>query len=223
MGIFKRIKSIVTAQTNGFLDQVEEPIYMLNQYVREAEEDLAKGQQALATQFFLEKKQAILIAQTEQILAKRERQAKLAVERGEEEMAKIALQEKIIQEEKLKAFAAQYDSIKAQTVDLTNQLKQLQEKLDEFKHRKLLLTSKVNVATSLKKINDTFVSFDSDNIARGFARVEERILLLESELEARQQLASINHLKTGLNVDAALQEKVEQELEKLKGFAAPSA
>jgi phage shock protein A len=216
MGIFKRINHIVKAQANRFLDLVEEPIHMLNQYIREAKEDFAKGEKALATQFFLEKRQAILIAQTEEILSKRERQAKLALERGEEEMAKIALQEKLLQEEKLKAYSAQYETIKAQTVELTNQLKQLQEKLDEFKHRQLLLTSKVNVANSLKQINDTFVSFNSDKIAKGFASVEERILFLESELEARQQLAPTTLLKSGLHVDVALTEKVENELEKLK-------
>jgi phage shock protein A len=223
MGIFKRIKSIVAAQTNGFLDQVEEPIHMLNQYVREAEADLAKGQQALATQFFLEKKQAIRIAQTEQTLAKRERQAKLAIERGEEEISRIALQEKLLEEERLKTYVTQFESVKAQTVDLTNQLKQLREKLDDFKHRKLLLTSKVNVAASLKQINDTFVSFNSEDIARGFDRVEERILLLESELEARQQLAPLTSLRSVSTIDAEMHEKVEKELEKLKKAAIPFA
>jgi phage shock protein A len=216
MGIFKRINRIVKAQANRFLDQVEEPIHMLNQYIREAEEDFTKGEKALATQYFLEKRQAILIAQTEEILSKRERQAKLAIERGEEGIAKIALQEKLLQEEKRKAYSGQYETIKVQTVELTHQLKQLQEKLEEYKHRQLLLTSKVNVANSLKQINDTFVSFDSEKLARGFARVEDRILFLESELEARQQLAPTTLLKNGLNADVALTEKVENELVKLK-------
>jgi phage shock protein A len=136
---------------------------------------------------------------------------------------KNALQEKLMQEEKLQAYSAQYETIKAQTVELTNQLKQLQEKLDDFKHRQLFLTSKINVANSLKKINQTFVSFNSDNLIRGFARVEERILLLESELAARQQLAPTTTIKSGLRVEAALQEKVENELQKLKSSSVTSA
>ncbi|WP_176713702.1 PspA/IM30 family protein [Pseudobacillus wudalianchiensis] len=43
------------AELHGALDKVEDPIAMLNQYVREMEGNLAKGQDALARQIFLEK------------------------------------------------------------------------------------------------------------------------------------------------------------------------
>jgi phage shock protein A len=217
MGIFKRIKNIVAAETNGFLDQVEKPVRMLNHYVREAEDELAKGQQALANQIFLEKKQAALILQTREVLATRTRQAKLAVEHGDEQIAKLALQEKLIQEEKLQQYEAQLAKIKAQTADLIDKLDQFQEKVEELKHRRLLLLSKLNVTQSLKQINDSFVSFNTDQFTKGFAQVEERILLLESEVEARQQLVSSARSTTPYYVDSSLQEQVEKELQQLKG------
>jgi phage shock protein A len=217
MGIFKRIKNIVAAETNGFLDQVEKPVRMLNHYVREAEDELAKGQQALANQIFLEKKQAALILQTKEVLATRTRQAKLAVEHGDEQIAKLALQEKLIQEEKLKQYEAQLAKIKAQTADLIDKLDQFQEKVEELKHRRLLLLSKLNVTQSLKQINDSFVSFNTEHFSKGFAQVEERILLLESEVEARQQLVASARSTTPYYVDSSLQEQVEKELQQLKG------
>jgi phage shock protein A len=98
MGIFKRLKTIASADLNGVLDRMEDPIAMLNQYVREMEQDLAKGQDALSRQLFLKNKQQSLIWETETLIAKRAGQAKLAVERGEDSMAKLALQEKLTHE-----------------------------------------------------------------------------------------------------------------------------
>jgi phage shock protein A len=223
MGIFNRIKNIVVAETNGFLDQVEKPVRMLNHYVREAEDELAKGQQALANQIFLEKKQAALIVQTKEVLEKRARQAKLAVEHRDEQIAKLALQEKLIQEEKLSQYEAQLVTIKAQTADLLDKLEQFQEKVDELKHRRLLLLSKLNVTQSLKQINDSFVSFNTDHITKGFAQVEERILRLESEVEARQQLVASARPVNSYYVDSTLQEQVEKEFQQLKGAPSETA
>src|SRR6478609_4703012 len=98
MGIFKRLKTITMAEINGLLDGIENPIAMLNEYSREMEEEIAKGQQALARQIFVEKKQEALISDTKALVDKRVRQAKLALEHGEEQMAKLAVQEKLLLE-----------------------------------------------------------------------------------------------------------------------------
>ncbi|MTE25168.1 PspA/IM30 family protein, partial [Microbacterium sp. ZXX196] len=46
MGIFKRIKTITTSGINGLLDKTEDPIVMLNEYLREMEQELNKAQSA---------------------------------------------------------------------------------------------------------------------------------------------------------------------------------
>src|SRR4051794_4847957 len=95
MGIFKRLKTITMAEINGLLDGMEDPIAMLNEYSREMEKEITKGQQALARQLFVEKKQETLISQTKSLVDKRTRQARLAIEHGEEAIAKLAVQEKL--------------------------------------------------------------------------------------------------------------------------------
>jgi len=84
MGIFKRLKTITMAEINGLLDGIEDTIAMLNEYSREMEQEIAKGQNALARQIFVEKKQAALISETKSVVDKRTRQAKLALEQGDE-------------------------------------------------------------------------------------------------------------------------------------------
>jgi phage shock protein A len=214
MGIFKRLKTITKAELNGLLDGLEDPIVMLNEYSREMEQELAKGQQALARQIFVEKKQAALILDTKALVDKRTRQAKLAIDKGDDEMAKLAVQEKLIHEKQLKLYLEQYETLKGQTQSLTEKLNQLKGNYQELQHKKILLASRANVAQCTKEIQKATVSFQTDTIARGVARAEERILLMEAQVQAGNSLASASH-------DAAYKNLVDDEelmleIEKLK-------
>ncbi|WP_047154149.1 PspA/IM30 family protein [Aneurinibacillus tyrosinisolvens] len=217
MGIFKRIKNITMNEVHDLLDKVEDPISMLNQSMREMEEEVSKGQQAYAHQLFLEKKQMALIADTHAIIAKRERQAKLAVDKGEEPIAKMALQEKINQEKTLNLYKEQYETIINQTKSLVEKVNELKDKYSELQNRRLLLLSRANVAQSIKQMNHMVVSFNTDNIAKGFACAEERVLLLEAEVEASNRLLHHPQDIHTFSFDPVLQQEVEKELEKLKG------
>jgi phage shock protein A len=216
MGIFKRIKDITVAEIHALLDQVEDPFSMLNHYVREMEEEIAKGQQALSNQIFLEKRQMALILDTEEVIAKRIRQAKLAVNRGEELIAKLALQEKLIHENKLNLYKEQYETIKNQTTILYEKLNQLKEKCDALNHKRLLLMSRANVARSVKRMNHTFASLNTDDIAKGFIRAEEYVLMMEAEGEVSTFLSPLRRDLNSYWIDPILQEEVQNELEKLK-------
>ncbi|WCK54021.1 PspA/IM30 family protein [Aneurinibacillus sp. Ricciae_BoGa-3] len=217
MKIVKRIKDIATAEIHALLDQAEDPIKMLNHYVREMEEEIARGQQAYANQLYLEKRQMAFIADADLSVMKRTRQAKLAVDQGEEAIAKLALQEKLLQEKKLNLYLDQYETIKNQTALLLDKLNELKEKYNELQNRRLLLISRANVAQSIKQMNQSFASFNSgDNIAHSFARAEERIIRMEAEAEAGSQLYQASKDVSPYLVDSALQEEVQLELDKLK-------
>ncbi|WP_078409467.1 PspA/IM30 family protein [Priestia abyssalis] len=223
MAIFKRIKNIMMAETHGLLDKVEDPIEMLNQYVREMEQEINKGQQALSNQIFLEKKQETLIIETEELISKRNRQAKLAVERGEEQIAKLAVQEKLIQEKQLHVYQEQYEMIKSQTTTLWEQLNQLKQKYQELQQKRLLLVSRANVAHSMKQMHNTFISFSTENVARGVARAEERVVMKEAEVQAGHQLSKSSNAFNPRYMDVAMQDEVEKEIQKLKGLNTETA
>lgn len=214
MGIFKRLKTITKAELNGLLDGLEEPIAMLNEYSREMEQELAKGQQALAQQIFVEKKQAALILDIQALVDKRTRQAKLAIDKGEDAMAKLAVQEKLIHAKQLKIYLEQYETLKGQTQSLTEKLYQLKETYHELQHKKILLASRANVARSTKEIQKATVSFQTDTIARGVARAEERILMMEAQVQAGNSSVFAGHEAAYKNL--VNDEELMLEIEKLK-------
>jgi phage shock protein A len=216
MGIFKRIKTIAVADINGLLDGVEDPIAMLNEYSREMEQEISKGQNALARQIFVEKKQAALISETRVLVDKRTQQAKLAIEQGEEAIAKLAVQEMITHQNHLHLYEDQLASIKGQTQLLIEKLDQLKETYNQMQHKKILLASRANVAQSMKQIQKATVSFNTDDIARGVARAEERILMMEAEVQAGNQFATPLAQFDAAYSNYVSEEELSKEIEKLK-------
>jgi phage shock protein A len=216
MGIFKRLKTITMAEINGLLDGFEDPIAMLNEYSREMEQEIVKGQKALARQIFVEKKQAALISETKAVVDKRSRQAKLAIEQGDEAMAKLAVQEKLNHDRQLQLYEEQYESIKGQTQILIGKLDELKETYNQMQQKKILLASRANVAQSMKQIQKATVSFQTDDIARGVARAEERILMMEAEVQAGNQFATPLAQFEAVNSSFVSDEELNKEIEKLK-------
>jgi phage shock protein A len=216
MGIFKRLKTITMAELNGLLDGLEDPIAMLNEYSREMEQEIVKGQHALARQIYVEKKQEALISETKALVDKRTRQAKLALDQGDEAMAKLAVQEKLTKENQLQVYVEQLASIKGQTQILVEKLDKLKETFNQMQQKKILLASRANVAQSMKQIQKVTVSFNTDDIARGVARAEEKILMMEAEVQAGSQFATPLASFDAAYDNYVSEEELNQELEKLK-------
>ncbi|WP_028403049.1 PspA/IM30 family protein [Ectobacillus panaciterrae] len=216
MGILKRIKNIVTADVHETLDKLENPVSMLKQYLRDTEEQVAKAQHALSQQLFLEKKYEALIAETEDIIAKRTRQAELALSRDEDNMAHLALQDKITNEKKLEMYRENYEMTKQQTAALYEQIDKLQEKYQELQYKKLVLVSRLNAARAMKQSNAALASFHTENAVKGFARVESYIQKLEAEAAASNYFYQISYASKAQALDNNLQEEVQKELEQLK-------
>ncbi|OIK16483.1 hypothetical protein BIV60_04200 [Bacillus sp. MUM 116] len=216
MGIFKRLKTITMAEINGLLDGLEDPIAMLNEYSREMEQEIAKGQKALARQIFVEKRQEAHISEAKALVVKRARQAELAMDRGEETIAKLAVQEKLTCEKQVSLYQEQLQSIKEQTQILMEKLEKLTETYQQMQQKKILLASRANVAQSMKQIQKATVSFQTDSIAIGITRAEERILQMEAEVQAGNQFSAPLTQFEYLNQNSISDEEVYSELEKLK-------
>ncbi|PDZ04126.1 phage shock protein A [Bacillus cereus] len=216
MGILKRIKSIVVADVHQTLDKIENPVSMLKQYLRETEQQIRKAEKALSHQYYLEKKYEALISETNALIAKRTRQAELAVSREEDHMAQLALQEKIVNEKKAELYRQQYEITKEQTATLYEQIDKLQKKYGELQYKELVLTSRLNAAQAIKESNRAIDSFHTESTAKGFARIESYVQKLEAETAASNYFYNMKSPNQQEVSDQNLQEEVQRELEKLK-------
>lgn len=213
MAIFKRMKSIALSDIHRMLDKMEDPLSMMDQYLREMEEEIRKAEEALAQQLYVERRFERMIQQTEETIRKRIRQMNLAVKRNEDDIAKLAIREKKVYENRLKEYKEQKESIHQQTKTLSEAIKSLIEKYEELKQKKLVLLSRATVAQTTAQIQHAVVSFNPENIVKGFSRMEEQIMKMEAKAKASQTLFE-KHQE--LEQDPLLQQDIEKELEKLK-------
>ncbi|MEH7302859.1 PspA/IM30 family protein [Neobacillus drentensis] len=211
MGIFKRVKTIVMADLHELLDKVEDPISLLNQYMRELDEQVDKAKQTLGQQLYLEKRQELLVNETSAVVDKRKRQAELAVEKGEDTIARIALQEKLQQEAKLKLYEDQLAAMKQQTSSLREQIDVLLEKYNELSNKRLVLISRAHAAKAQQQLQAAIASFSTDNAMKGFTRAEDYVQQLEAQASAASYF-----IPSDPTVNLEIQEAVERELVTLK-------
>jgi len=211
MGIFKRVKTIVMADLHELMDKVEDPISLLNQYMRELDEQVDKAKQTLGQQLYLEKRQELLVNETSTVVDKRKRQAELAVEKGDDTIARIALQEKLQQEAKLKLYVDQLAAMKQQTSSLREQIDVLLEKYNELSNKRLVLISRAHAAKAQQQLQAAIASFSTDNAMKGFTRAEDYVQQLEAQASAASYF-----IPSDPTVNLEIQEAVERELVSLK-------
>lgn len=207
---------MAAADINDALDKWEDPVSMLKQYLRELQSEIDKAHNALAKQLYVENKYEKMIEETVQIIVKRNRQTELAIEKNEDDIAKLAIADRIKQEEKLLVYQQQHASIQSQTQMFCEQLEKLKEKYEELQNRKLVLISRANVAKISSEMGKTLMTNTPEKASRGFARMEDRILQYEARAQAYNHLANTSRLAPLNKLDTMFDIEVEKELERVK-------
>lgn len=215
MNIFKRLRDITVASMNEWLDQLEDPVTMLNQYLRDMEREISNAEVAIARQAAMEKKWKNLVREMEARVQKRERQAQLAVDMGDDHIAREAIADKQYCHVKMEEYQAEYEAAKEQKRSLQEQLQVLRDKYDELKSKKYALMARANVASAKKQMNIAMTTIDTDSAAKGFSRIEERVMMLEADADASHRLRS-TYAQDKMDQRLAWNDQVEQELTMLK-------
>mgnify|MGYP001279756642 CR=1 FL=1 len=189
MSIMKRIFRIGKANVNAALDKLEDPVKMIDQILRELDEDIAKMTAAVTSQMAVEKRFQRELEETEKIIAKRDEQARVAVERGEDELAREALIDKRRYTEKRDTLKASYEKAKENTERLRKQLDEMKSRVQDMKAKRSALIAQAEAAKATKKITQTMSGVGEENLAESFYKLEEKIQQIHDQALAAQELA----------------------------------
>lgn len=190
MGIFDRIWRLIKANINSLVNQAEDPEKILEQTVLEMQDDLIQLRQgvaqAIATQKRTEREGDKAHAQSEEWY----KRAQLALQKGDEKLAREALMRRKSYEETATAIKSQ---LQQQTV-IVDKLKQnmrvLESKIIDAKAKKDMYIARARTAKASEKLNQVMGNMNTDSALSAFEKMEEKVLQLEARSEAIAELGS---------------------------------
>ncbi|KAH8485085.1 hypothetical protein H0E87_026742 [Populus deltoides] len=146
MNLFDRFGRVVKSYANAIISSFEDPEKILEQTVLEMNDDLTKMRQAtaqvLASQKRLENKyKAAQLASEEWY-----RKAQLALQKGEEDLAREALKRRKTYADNANSFKAQLDQQKGVVENLVSNTRLLESKMQEAKSKKDTLKARAQSA-----------------------------------------------------------------------------
>lgn len=140
MSLLDRVSTLLKANLNDLVEKAEDPERMLKQVVLDMENQLMQVKTqvaiAIADQHLLEKKKA----EHEQQSAEWHRKAELAVQKGQDDLARAALERALSQDQLAIGFKTQAEDQKHEADNLRLALHKLEQKLTETRaHCEMLI------------------------------------------------------------------------------------
>ncbi|WP_068674691.1 PspA/IM30 family protein [Oceanobacillus sp. Castelsardo] len=186
---FKRVKTVVSSELNSVLEKAEDPVKMLDQYMRDMAEDIREVEAAVAKQIANEKMLKRKANDANAMVEKRQEQAVKAIEAGNDELARRALQDKKDHESTAQSLNESWEQAKQDADMLRDKLDEMKKEYNEMKLKKDSLKARAESAKTRTKINRTMSSIGNDESKQGFERMEEKVLRYEAEAETSEDLS----------------------------------
>jgi phage shock protein A len=214
MALLERVSTLVRANLNDLIDKAEEPEKMIKQVILDMQNQFLQVKTqvaiAIADQHLLEKKHK---ENTDKI-GEWMRKAELAVDKKEDDLARVSLERVESYRELSENFAQQVADQKAQVENLKLALRQLEQKLAEAQGKADLLMAQHRRARTAGKASDARFAVNDNAKAATFDRMKRKVARSEAISQAKSEIAAEN-MEDRL---AALEkeDRIEQLLAELK-------
>jgi phage shock protein A len=187
---FKRMKTVVGSELNAMLDKAEDPVKMLDQFMREMEADIRDAEAAVAKQIANEKMLQKKYEDAEKMASKRQEQAVKALEAENEDLARRALEDKKTYQSQAGTLHESYIRAKEDATMLRTKLDEMKSEYNEMKLKKDSLKARAESAKTRTKMNRAMSGIGGDQSRKGFERMEEKVLQFEAEAETSDDMRS---------------------------------
>ncbi|CAG7649858.1 PspA/IM30 family protein [Paenibacillus allorhizosphaerae] len=190
MGVFSRIMDLSKAAANEALNKLEDPVMMLNHYLRSMKEEIVAVERTLSKQIATERALKQRIDEYNQLAAQWENKAADLVANGLEAEARHALSTKLHYVDKALECAEQYGAARLRTEELNQQLEQTKSEYAVMQEKRTELAARAQkMASQQAKTSPSagHYSFEGGYAASGFQRIEEKIMQWEAQTELAGQ------------------------------------
>lgn len=188
MGLLERVSTLIRANLNDMIDRAEDPEKMIKQVMMDMENQYlqVKTQVAvsIADQHMLEKK----LRENEDSGKDWMRKAEVAVDKGEDDLARAALDRFHTSQRLAQSYKEQVDDQRAQVEALKGALQKLEQKLDEAKSKRDLLLARHRRSVALGKAAHAHTAIGENSKSASFDRLKDRVHQTEAVATAQVEL-----------------------------------
>ncbi|MEM9003724.1 MAG: PspA/IM30 family protein [Cyanobacteria bacterium P01_F01_bin.86] len=210
MGLFDRVSRVIRSNLNAAVSSAEDPEKILDQTIVDMQEDLVQMRQAVAKAIASQKRVQQQYERAQSESNTWHQRAQLALQKGDESLAREALTRKKSQAETANSLKTQLDTQLVQVDQLKKNLIGLESKIAEAKTKKEMLKARVSAAKANEQLQKTMGSLGTSSAMGAFERMEEKVLMMEAKSQAAAELAGADlesqfaALEAGGDVDAEL-------------------
>ncbi|AZV55235.1 PspA/IM30 family protein [Clostridium sp. AWRP] len=214
MGVLKRVSNIFRAKVNNTLDDIENPIELLDQKLRDMDDSLNKAKlssaQILGNVHEIEKK----MEESKRVSTEFDEKVKLAMSKGNEELAKKALARKLEADKSYSSLEASYKDACQKAEAVKHKLKELEEEIHKTRVYRDEAAARFNNAEATKKVNEILSNVETGSNKINIDDIERKIQKKESLAEGLGDLREEDSLeKEFKKLDEV---DLDKELEKYK-------
>ncbi|MGZ4433867.1 MAG: PspA/IM30 family protein [Trebonia sp.] len=214
MSVMKRVSLIFRAKANRALDRMEDPRETLDYSYQQQVEMLTRVRRGVADVATSRKRVELQMNSLQKEVDRRDNQARDALAKGREDLARAALQNKAGLQGQLNDLQGQYANLQEQEEKLTLASQRLQSKVDAFRTRKETIKATYTAAEAQTRINEAFsgISEEMGDVGLAIQRAEDKTAQMQARAGAIDELLASGALEDHVS---GPQDAIQAELDKL--------
>lgn len=224
MGILDRVSTLLRANINDMIDRAEDPEKVVKQLIADMNNQLIQVKTQVAASIADEKQ---LQQRYNDNLSKAtdwQQRAEMAVEKGQDDMAREALQRRNAFQQTAEGFKEQYEHQSTQVESLKEALRELEAKIQDAQTKEELLIARSRRAKAETQIRSTLSGMDQSSALASFQRIEEKVNQQEARAAAMAELDTdtMEHRFQLMEQESEVDRQLA-DLKQKKGLGAPES
>ncbi|MDP5338466.1 MAG: PspA/IM30 family protein [Nodularia sp. (in: cyanobacteria)] len=215
MEFIKRILRIIRANINSLIGNAEDPEKILQQAVLEMQENVVRLRQGVAQAIATQKRTERQAQAAKSTSEEWYRRAQLALQQGNEVLAREALTKRKAYQETSTSLFSQIDQQNEVVARLKKDMRSLELKMSEAKTKKDMYIARARSAEASVRLQDMLDSSSATSSLNAFERMEDKVLQIEAQSEAIALLGTDDLQKQFDSLEGA--GDIDAELAAMKG------
>lgn len=198
-GILSRFKDIMSSNINALLDKVEDPMKMIDQYLRNLESDLGKVKAETAAVMAEETKSKRELDECVDSINKMQTYAEKALLSGNEADARTFLSKKGELNNKLISLQQTYDIAKENSTKMREMHDKLIKDISQLNTRRDELKAKMAVVNTQEKLNK--IGSSVNGAIGNMSKFDEMEAKINKKLDTANAMAELNNSQKEENIE----------------------